>query len=61
MSTDTPQQHQQTMESIEDDRKLYLQAAIVRVMKARKQLTHAQLVQETIQQSKVREFLKNLI
>ena len=67
---DTPQQHQATIESIEEDRKLYdmdthalcantglrryLQAAIVRIMKARKTLTHAQLVQETIQQSKAR-------
>lgn len=42
------------MDSIDDDRKLYLQAAIVRIMKARKTLSHAQLVQETIQQSRNR-------
>lgn len=54
VSADTPQQHAAVIESIEEDRKLYLQAAIVRIMKARKTLTHPQLVQETIQQSKAR-------
>jgi len=44
----------ETHKAIQDDRKLFLQAAIVRVMKARKTLTHALLVNETIEQAKTR-------
>ncbi|CAK9817563.1 Cul2 [Anthophora quadrimaculata] len=42
-----------THRSVDDDRKMYLQAAIVRIMKSRRVLRHNQLVQEVLSQSKV--------
>lgn len=50
------QQHEteQTHSAVDEDRKLYLQAAIVRIMKARKLLKHTMLVQEVISQSRAR-------
>jgi cullin 1 len=50
---DEPQQGQtddQTHQIVEEDRRLQIQAAIVRIMKARKQLQHANLMSEVILQ-----------
>uniref|UniRef100_A0A669BAT1 Cullin-2 n=1 Tax=Oreochromis niloticus TaxID=8128 RepID=A0A669BAT1_ORENI len=66
MQKDTPQVRQidfdlslcfemeQTRSAVDEDRKMYLQAAIVRIMKARKVLRHNALIQEVINQSKAR-------
>lgn len=51
---ETPQEIDQTHSSVDEDRKLYLQAAIVRIMKARKVLRHNTLIQEVIGQSTMR-------
>ncbi|XP_077553826.1 cullin-2-like isoform X3 [Haemaphysalis longicornis] len=48
------QELEQTHSSVDEDRKLYLQAAVVRIMKARKLLRHNTLIQEVISQAKSR-------
>ncbi|XP_066597628.1 cullin-2 [Prorops nasuta] len=53
MQRETPHDAEATHRSVDDDRKMYLQAAIVRIMKSRKLLRHNQLVQEVLSQSKV--------
>ncbi|XP_046838772.1 cullin-2 [Vespa velutina] len=53
LQRDTLHDAEATHRSVDDDRKLYLQAAIVRIMKSRKLLRHNQLLQEVLGQSKV--------
>nr|XP_012419379.1 PREDICTED: LOW QUALITY PROTEIN: cullin-2-like [Odobenus rosmarus divergens] len=54
MQKDTPQEMEQMRSAIDEDRKMYLQAAIVCIMKARKGLRHNALIQEVISQSRAR-------
>ena len=54
LQRETPEENKQTHTAVEEDRKLFLQAAIVRIMKARKSTTHANLIQETITQARTR-------
>ncbi|KAI8811084.1 Cullin [Cladochytrium replicatum] len=52
LQMDTQQETEQARKTVDEDRKLYVQAAIVRIMKARKQLGHAALVHEVVGQTK---------
>ena len=54
LRTEQKQDIEEVQKTIEEDRKMFLQAVIVRIMKTRKELKHVSLVQETIEQSKKR-------
>lgn len=43
---ETPQEVEHTLSAVDEDRKLYLQAAVVRILKSRKILKHNALIQE---------------
>ncbi|KAM9962638.1 hypothetical protein ACTFIR_005554 [Dictyostelium discoideum] len=54
LQKETPLQNEETYKGIDEDRKLYLQASIVRIMKARKTMNHVSLIQEVIEHSRLR-------
>ncbi|XP_072027035.1 cullin-2-like [Amphiura filiformis] len=54
LQKEAPQEVEQTHVAVEEDRKLYLQAAVVRILKARKILKHNTLIQEVISQASAR-------
>ncbi|OAD77735.1 Cullin [Phycomyces blakesleeanus NRRL 1555(-)] len=48
------QESQATRKAVEEDRRMYIQAAVVRIMKSRQRLSHVQLIQEIIDQANSR-------
>ncbi|KAF9187316.1 hypothetical protein BGZ51_001406 [Haplosporangium sp. Z 767] len=54
LQADTPQDTTATLKAVDEDRRLCIQASIVRIMKSRRVMSHMQLVQEVIEQCKTR-------
>lgn len=50
MKSEQKTESNDVMRTVDEDRRMLLQATIVRIMKARKTLKHAQLIQEVVQQ-----------
>ncbi|TPX34674.1 hypothetical protein SmJEL517_g02760 [Synchytrium microbalum] len=50
LQLESPQENDSTRRAVDEDRAIYLQAAIVRIMKSRKRLAHQRLVQEVLAQ-----------
>ena len=54
ITKESSKERQETIKKVDDDRKFKIDAAVVRIMKARKELAHAQLVADVITQLRSR-------
>lgn len=54
---ETPQENKETHERVQEDRNFECQAAVVRILKSRKRIAHAELIAEVITATKKRGVL----